>query len=227
MPVRRGDAARAASPTCASRGLGRQGEVDRAGRRRARADAELELDAAYAPIPTDTRAILRQKTLLGETYVELTPGSDESLGGLGHCVRDDPRGRPLPEAQVADSVQLDEIFRAFDEPTRDAFQAWMQGQAAALRGPRRRPLGRDRQPRPVRRGGRPGAAHARQPAARRAAARPRRRRGLRRALRAPGPASRPDLELRRRSSRPPPPATRSWPRPSGSSRPSCASRGRR
>ena len=28
----------------------------------------------YAPLPSDARAILRQKTLLGETYVELTPG---------------------------------------------------------------------------------------------------------------------------------------------------------
>ena len=40
-----------------------------------RTDAEIELDDKYAPIPQDSRAILRQKTLLGETYVELTPGS--------------------------------------------------------------------------------------------------------------------------------------------------------
>ena len=37
-------------------------------------DTELEIEARYAPIPKDTRAILRQKTLLGETYVELSPG---------------------------------------------------------------------------------------------------------------------------------------------------------
>ena len=30
---------------------------------------------SYAPLPSDARAILRQKTLLGETYVELTPGT--------------------------------------------------------------------------------------------------------------------------------------------------------
>src|SRR3712207_4498547 len=36
--------------------------------------ATLELDDEFAPIPRDTRAILRQKSLLGETYVELTPG---------------------------------------------------------------------------------------------------------------------------------------------------------
>ena len=39
-----------------------------------RADATIELDSRYAPIPTDTRAMLRTKTLLGETFVELTPG---------------------------------------------------------------------------------------------------------------------------------------------------------
>src|SRR5688500_12171841 len=90
------------------------------------AEVELELQEAYAPIPADTRATLRQKTLLGETYVELTPGS-----GKGGMI---PEGGELAPAQVADSVQLDEIFRTFDEPTRAAFQGWMQGQAASLRG---------------------------------------------------------------------------------------------
>src|SRR5688572_4134539 len=32
----------------------------------------LELEAEHAPLPADAEAILRQKTLLGETYVELT-----------------------------------------------------------------------------------------------------------------------------------------------------------
>ena len=46
--------------------------------------AELEIEEQYAPIPKDTRAILRIKALLGETYVELTPG--KALGP-------EPRGR--------------------------------------------------------------------------------------------------------------------------------------
>ena len=37
--------------------------------------AVMEIDPQFAPRPADTRAILRQKTLLGETYVELSPGS--------------------------------------------------------------------------------------------------------------------------------------------------------
>src|SRR5215213_2107330 len=90
------------------------------------ADAVIELDSQYAPIPENTRAILRAKTLLGETYVELTPG-DKSEPSV-------PEGGSLPPAQVANSVQLDEVFRTFNKPTRQAFQAWMEGSAAALRG---------------------------------------------------------------------------------------------
>ncbi len=88
--------------------------------------ATIELDTPYAPIPSDTRATLRAKTLLGETYVELTPGSTEA--------EPLPEGGDLPRAQVAESVQLDEIFRTFDDRTRAAFSQWMQGAAGALRG---------------------------------------------------------------------------------------------
>src|ERR1700745_1723955 len=38
-------------------------------------DATIQLDQQYAPLPKDARAILRQKTLLGETYIEITPGT--------------------------------------------------------------------------------------------------------------------------------------------------------
>ena len=90
------------------------------------ADAVIELDSPYAPIPDNTRAILRSKTLLGETYVELTPGS-KTAPSL-------PEGGSLPPAQVASSVQLDEVFRTFGKQTRQNFKAWMQGSAAALKG---------------------------------------------------------------------------------------------
>src|ERR1700755_142874 len=93
-----------------------------------RADVTIQLDAKYAPLPSDARAILRQKTLLGETYVELTPGHKN--------VKPIPEGGALPDSQVAPTVELDEIIRAFDAPTRAAFQQWMQaqGQAIANRG---------------------------------------------------------------------------------------------
>ncbi|HEX8102480.1 MAG TPA: MlaD family protein [Solirubrobacteraceae bacterium] len=91
-----------------------------------RSDVEIELQARYAPLPSDARAILRQKTLLGETYVELTPGSP-SAKAL-------PDGGKLPVTQVSPTVELDEIFRAFDPKTRDAFRTWMQSQAEAVEG---------------------------------------------------------------------------------------------
>ena len=40
----------------------------------------LKIDPKFAPLPRDTRAILRQKTLLGETFVELSPGSARRAG---------------------------------------------------------------------------------------------------------------------------------------------------
>lgn len=88
--------------------------------------ATIDIDDKYGPIPRGTRAILRTKTLLGETFVELTPG-----GSDGPKL---PDGATLPAANVAESVQLDEIFRTFDPRTRGAFQEWMQSAAIAIEG---------------------------------------------------------------------------------------------
>jgi virulence factor Mce-like protein len=91
-----------------------------------RSTARIEMIEDYAPLPRDVKAILRQKTLLGETYVELTPGTKN-----GPMI---PEGGQIPSAQVSPTVELDEIFRAFDPKTRRAFQVWMQDQADATRG---------------------------------------------------------------------------------------------
>jgi virulence factor Mce-like protein len=88
--------------------------------------ATAAIDDQYAPLPESTRAILRTKTLLGETYIELTPGSREG--------REMEDGGVLPEANVAESVQLDEIFQTFNAQTRAAFQEWMQEAAVAING---------------------------------------------------------------------------------------------
>src|SRR5918998_6010760 len=47
-------------------------------RERGRTIATIELDRKFAPIPRDTRVILRTKALLGETYVEMTPGGGDA-----------------------------------------------------------------------------------------------------------------------------------------------------
>lgn len=89
-------------------------------------DATIQLDERYAPIPKDAHAILRTKTLLGETYVELTPGHKRN-GAL-------PENGTLGDAQVAKTVELDEIFRSLDPRTRRSFQVWMQSVAQGING---------------------------------------------------------------------------------------------
>ena len=88
--------------------------------------AVMEIQPQFAPRPADTRAILRQKTLLGETYIELSPGS-QSAPKLAD-------GASLPRGQIAPTVQLDQILSTFDPATRSAFETWMQQQGIALTG---------------------------------------------------------------------------------------------
>jgi ABC-type transporter Mla subunit MlaD len=114
--------------------------------------ATIEIEPQYAPISSDARAILRSKTLLGETYVELTSGSQvqpgETSGDVqaqsssidvgqisgGDAPQPIPEGGHLAQTQVENQTQIDEIFQGFDEPTREAFQSWMQNSALAVNG---------------------------------------------------------------------------------------------
>ena len=88
--------------------------------------AVMEIDSRFAPIKVDTRAILRQKSLLGETYVELAPGQPGS--------KDLPDGGTLARANVDDTVELDEVFRSFDPQTRRYFQEWLHESGIASTG---------------------------------------------------------------------------------------------
>ncbi|MCB0829141.1 MAG: MCE family protein [Solirubrobacterales bacterium] len=107
--------------------VGRVSSVDLgSGDQADRAIVTMEIDPEYAPVPTDTRAILRAKSLLGEAYIELTPG-DKAGGTL-------EEGSELPEAQIAQSIQLDEIFRTFDPKTREAFKQGAIDNAIATHG---------------------------------------------------------------------------------------------
>jgi phospholipid/cholesterol/gamma-HCH transport system substrate-binding protein len=87
---------------------------------------EMELDERYAPIPRDTRALLRIKALLGETYVELTPGTRG-----GPMLKD---GERLPKTAIKEAVEIDEIISLFDEETRTNFQSWIREIADAING---------------------------------------------------------------------------------------------
>lgn len=86
--------------------------------------ARIELEPRFAPIPRDTRATLRAKTLLGETYVELAPGD--------HRGPKLAEGGRLPDRQVRETVEFDEILRAFDRRTRQNTRTATRSGAAAL-----------------------------------------------------------------------------------------------
>ena len=89
--------------------------------------ATIEMQSRYAPVARDTRAILRQKSLLGETFVELTPGHPRTAGTV-------PEGGFLADGRVADTVELDEILDALDPQTRASFRGWQQDLSRAVAG---------------------------------------------------------------------------------------------
>lgn len=93
-----------------------------------RTRATIELQPRYAPIPATAKAMLRSKTLLGETFVELAPNRSAANA------RPLPENGRLPASAVSPTVELDQLLRAFDPNTRKAFRVWMQTQASAMAG---------------------------------------------------------------------------------------------
>ena len=88
--------------------------------------AVLEINARYAPLAKDARAILRQKTLLGETYVELAPGSNSRA--RFRTVASSPRVRWRTRCSSTRSC-------APSTPeTRERFSTWLDQQGEAALG---------------------------------------------------------------------------------------------
>jgi phospholipid/cholesterol/gamma-HCH transport system substrate-binding protein len=88
--------------------------------------ATIEIQERYAPVRRDAKAMLRQKTLLGETYVELDLGSKDAPGL--------PENGRLPNGAVKEAVEFDELLTTFDAPTRKALQEWQRATAQATNG---------------------------------------------------------------------------------------------
>src|SRR5207248_98101 len=86
----------------------------------------MDIFQQYGPIPRDARAILRQKTLLGEAYVALSAAT-----GKGPKL---PDGGTIPQSQVGSTQQLDQVLGAFGKPTQRDLQAFLSGSATALAG---------------------------------------------------------------------------------------------
>jgi phospholipid/cholesterol/gamma-HCH transport system substrate-binding protein len=102
------------------------GKVVAIRQRRLRTEATIDVEARFAPLRRDVRAILRQKTLLGETFVELTPGS-RSAPLL-------PEGGQIPREQIADTQPLDRVLGMLDRPTRERLQELLVDGGALLDG---------------------------------------------------------------------------------------------
>lgn len=69
----------------------------------------IALDDAYAPVHNDARVTVRPKSLLGEKYVSLEPGTSDTLAS----------GSRLPQEQVARAVDLQDVVNTLDQPTRE------------------------------------------------------------------------------------------------------------
>lgn len=91
-----------------------------------RSTVTFEIQRRYTPLPKDTKAILRQKTLLGETYIALSPPK-RATGYI-------EEGGRIPDSDVGSTTELDELFSTFDPPTRKAFQQWMQEGGRGIAG---------------------------------------------------------------------------------------------
>jgi len=75
----------------------------------------FEVDKDQGQLYKNATVRIRTKTLVGENYVELDPGTPKA-GPLGD-------NGVLPLAQAGEAVQLDEILSGLDDKTRDAIQA--------------------------------------------------------------------------------------------------------
>ncbi|MGI8727947.1 MAG: MlaD family protein, partial [Solirubrobacterales bacterium] len=111
--------------------------------------AVMEIEPRFAPISSDAEAILRQKTLLGETFVELTGGTETGERtmpvALGAAANPTPSslaaaGEPIPEdgelpiGQVTEATQVDELFNALGGKTRTITRELIGSGAIALDG---------------------------------------------------------------------------------------------
>lgn len=84
-----------------------------------------DVNPAFAPVHTDATAQIRPESLLGEMYVDLSPGTS------GPAL---PSGATLPQLQVNRSTDLQQIFNTFDAPTRAKLQTLIDELGGGLAG---------------------------------------------------------------------------------------------
>jgi virulence factor Mce-like protein len=82
------------------------------------AQLTLKLDKAYGNVPVDSTISIQPRSVLGLKYLDLHKG-------VSH--RDFADGATLPESQTNVPVQFDDVFKAFNPPTRNAIQQDLVG----------------------------------------------------------------------------------------------------
>ena len=90
-----------------------------------RAQLTMSLGEQYAPVYRDAQIQIRAKTLIGENYVALDPGT-RAAGAL-------PNGAMIP-ALAPEATQLDQILSTFDAPHRRALAQLLDVLGAGLSG---------------------------------------------------------------------------------------------
>ena len=89
-------------------------------------EATIEMNSAYAPVRANMHAILRLKSLVGETFMQLIPH-----GNTGPYIPDNGH---LSNTQVEPTVTLDQILSLFTPKVRNDFRIWQQSSAASFEG---------------------------------------------------------------------------------------------
>lgn len=89
------------------------------------ARVHLALDHDFPPLPVDTSARIRPASVLGATYVQLTPGQAQRTLADGQTLRQ-------PDAVTA--VDVTDLFDIFDRSSRGSFVRAVRGQSDALVG---------------------------------------------------------------------------------------------
>ncbi len=69
----------------------------------------ISLDPAHSPVHADAEVTMRPKSLLGEEYLDLKPGSGNSLAS----------GATLPATRAKVATDLEDVINTFDQPTRE------------------------------------------------------------------------------------------------------------
>ncbi|HEX6457953.1 MAG TPA: MlaD family protein [Thermoleophilaceae bacterium] len=95
------------------------------------AKVTFSVDGSYAPLPANTRAIVRQASQSGyaNRYIEL-----DLPGGPRNGQPTIRNGGTLSQAQTVATVDIDQLFNTLDPSTRKALQEFFKGSAAQYAG---------------------------------------------------------------------------------------------